>query len=206
LNGRADYFQEKVEEVSMAKTQTGSDIEKKEPKDQSQHDEPESQQPLQNDGCPECRIKVTQINNLELELRSQEIRARQDGEAACMNEWNLANAQVDEVRKELSHRINELEAQQSSQVSTSGDPGAQPRSTHYYCDDCSYLQMKLREARQKSKDLDDKCYRRKCKILGLEDRLDKARDDSTILREDLNAANAEIARLRAKLGLRTSKS
>jgi hypothetical protein len=66
--------------------------------------------------------------------------------------------------------------------------------------------MELREARQKSKDLDDKCYRRKYKILGLEDRLDKARDDSTILREDLNAANAEIARLRAKLGLRTSKS
>jgi polyhydroxyalkanoate synthesis regulator phasin len=149
---------------------------------------------------------VAQINNLDLELRSQEIRARQDEEAACMHEWSLAKAQVDEVRKELSNRINELEAQQSGQISTSEDPESQPRSTRYYCDDCSYLQMKLREAKQKSRDLDDKCDRRKYQILVLEDRLDNARDDSARLREDLNAANENIARLLAKLGLRTSKS
>lgn len=139
---------------------------------------------------------MAQINNLELELRSQEIRARQDQEVACMHEWNLANAQVDEVRKELPNRINELEVQQSGQISTSED---------YYCDGCSYLQMKLRGAKQKSRDLDDKCDRRRYQMLGLEDRLDKARDDSAILQEDLNAANEEIARLRAKLGLRISK-
>jgi hypothetical protein len=70
----------------MAKTQTGSDIEKKEPKDQSKSNDQESQQSPQSDGCPECRIKVAKINNLELELRDQEERAKQHEEAACMHE------------------------------------------------------------------------------------------------------------------------
>jgi hypothetical protein len=199
-------FQEKAEESSITKTQTGfTDIEEEEQKGQSYLNKPENQWPHQDGGCPECCIKVAQINNLESELRGQEERARQDKEAACMHEWTLANAHVDEVRKELSTRINELEAQQSGQTSTPEGPGAQPRSTHYDCDNCLYLQMKLMEAKRKGRELDDMCERRKYKIRGLEYRLDSAQDDSAILRVDLNAANEEIARLRAKLGLRTSK-
>jgi uncharacterized coiled-coil DUF342 family protein len=132
-------------------------------------------------------------------------KAKQHEEAACMDEWNLANAHVDDVRKELSNQINELEAQQSGQISTSESQTSQPRAIHYYCDDCLYLQMELREARQKSRDLDDKLRYRKQQIRGLEYQVDKAQEEGSVLRQDLDEANKEISRLRAELGIRTSK-
>jgi hypothetical protein len=74
-NGRADWLQKKVEDaVSMAKSQPGSDIGKEEQKPQGQLDKSESQQPPQEDGCPECRIKMARINDLEMELENQEKR------------------------------------------------------------------------------------------------------------------------------------
>jgi hypothetical protein len=189
----------------MLESQTGSDIEEKDQKHQSQLDGPESQQPPQNGGCPHCLIKTSQIDNLELELRDQEEKARRHEEAAMRHERNLANAHVIEVRKELSNRINELEAQQSGQTSTSEDSEDQHRSTYYYCDHCCVLRMKLGKAREQIRDSEDKSSRRKVQICVLRDRVDMAREDSGILREDLNAANEEIARLRASLSLRTSK-
>jgi chromosome segregation ATPase len=203
-NGRADWFQKKAEDaVSMAKSQP--DIGKEEQNPQGQLDKLESQQPSQDDGCPECRIKMARINDLEMELKNQEEKAKQHEEAACMHEWHLANAHVDEVRKELSNRINELEGQQSGQISTSESATSQPRPTHYYCDDCLYLQMELREARQKSRDLDDKLRYRKQRIRGLEYQVNKAQEEGSVLRQDLDEANREISRLRAELGIRTSK-
>jgi chromosome segregation ATPase len=189
----------------VPKSQTGSDIEKQDQKHQSQHDESESQQPPENGTCRECRVKMAQIDNLELELEDQEGKARRHEEAAIRHERRLANAHVIGVRQELSTRINELEAQQSGQTSTSEDPRIQHRSAYYYCDDCCHLQMKLGKAREKIRDSEDKASRRKDEIRGLKYWLDEARERSRELREDLNAANEEIARLRAELGLRTSK-
>jgi hypothetical protein len=189
----------------MPKSQTESDIEKQDQKHQSQLDEPENQQPPENGACRECRVKMAQTDNLELELRDQEEKARRNEEAAIRHERSLANAHVIEVRKELSNRINELEAQQSGQTSTSEDPEVQHRSTYYYCDHCCFLRMKLSKAREKIRDSEDKASCRKDQIRGLKYWLDEAREGSRVLREDLNTANEEIARLRASLGLRTSK-
>jgi hypothetical protein len=205
-NTRADQFQEKPEDaVSMPKPQTGSHIEKQDQKHESQLDEPESQQTPENGACRDCRVKMAQIDNLELELRDQGEKAKRREEAAITKERHAQSAYVDEVRKELSTRINELEAQQSGQIGTSEHPVAQPRPTHYYCEDCCWWQMELKAAREKIRDSERKVSRRKDQIRGLEYEVDESQERSRVLREDLNAVNEEIARLRAELGLRTSK-
>jgi hypothetical protein len=203
---KADWFQEKTEDaVLVPKLQAGSDIDKKEHMLQSQLNQPEIQQPPENGTCRECRVKMAQIDNLELELIDQEGKARRHEEAAITKERHAQSAYVDEVRKKLSTRINELEAQQSGQIGTSEHPVAQRRPTHYYCEDCCWWQMELKEARGKIRDSERKASRRKDQFCGLEYQLDESQARSRVLREDLNAANEEIARLRAELGLRTSK-
>jgi hypothetical protein len=148
---------------------------------------------------------MSQIDDLELELRDQEEKARRHEEAALAKEWQSQSAYVDEVRKQLSTRINELEAQQSGQISISEHPTAQPRPTQYYCEDCCWWQMELRGATQKSQDFGDKCRLRKTQLRGMDYRLDKVQEEARLLQKDLDAANREVTRLRAELGLRTSK-
>lgn len=187
----------------MAKSQP--DIGKEEQKPQRQLDESEKQQPPQDDGCPECRIKMARINDLEMELRNQEEKARQHENAAIWHERDLAETYTLDIRKELSNRINELEAQQSGQISTSESATSQPRPAYYYCEECRCVQMELHKAKQQIRDSEYEARHRDRKIRVLDYQFKDAQEEGRVLRQDLNEANREISRLRAELGRRTSK-
>lgn len=180
----------------MTKLQPGSDIEKKEQELEGKTDGSKSPQHPQDGGCPDCHTKMVWIGELEMRLTDQEEIARQQVEAAVMRQQDLSK---------LSSRINELEAQQSGQASTLEDPASRPLPPHYYCSDCSWTQKKLYDAKQKNRELEREVERRKQKAYALGYEVDKARDDREVLRQRLDEANIEIARLRAQLGPRTSK-
>jgi len=142
-----------------------------------------------------------------MRLVDQEEIARQFEEKSRQYEERFR--QQEEVHQrdlaELSSRINELEAQQSGQVSTLEDPASRPLPPRYYCSDCSWTQKKLYDAKQKNRELEREVERRKQKAYALGYEVDLARDEREVLRQRLDEANIEIARLRAQLGSRTSK-
>lgn len=207
-SGRADYLQKGTEDaVSVTELQPGSDIEKKEQELQGQIDGPKSRQHLEDSGCPDCQTKKEWTRELEMRLMDQEEIARHYEEKARQHEDRVR--QQEEVRQrdlaDLSCRINELEAQQFDQASASENPVSQPLAPHYYCNDCSWTQRQLHDAKQRSRDLEGEVMRRKSTIRALEYEVHRARDECEVLRQRLDEADIEIARLRAQLGPRTSK-
>jgi len=190
----------------VTESQPGSDIEKKKHKPQGQADGLEIQQPPEYGGCPECHVKTARIRELEMRLMDQEEEARQHEKAAIMHQQDLAGAHVVEVRKQLSSQINELEAQQSGQASTSGENTAsRPLPPDYYCDDCSWTRKQLSDAEDKSRMFRREFEIREWTIRHLEHNRDQARDERKVLQQRLDEANVEISRLWAQLGPRTSK-
>ena len=148
---------------------------------------------------------MARINDLEMELRNQEEKAKQHEEVAIRHERDLAKTSTLVVRKELSNRIDELEAQQSGQTSASEGSEVQQRPAYYYCGECSYLQMRLHKAKQEIRDSEYKTRLRDQKIRVMDYQFKDAQEEGRVLRQDLNEANREISRLRAELGRRTSK-
>lgn len=202
-SGRTDCLQKGTEDaVSMTESQPGSDIEKKEQELQGRIDGPKSRQYPGGGGRPDCQTKKKWTRELEMRLMDQEEKARHYEEKARQHEDRVR--QQEEVHQrhlaDLSCRINELEAQQSGQASASENSVSQPLPPHYYCNDCSWTQRKLHDAKQKSRGLEGQVRHCERTIRTLEYEVYQARDEREVLRQRLDEADIGIARLRAQPG------
>jgi chromosome segregation ATPase len=122
--------------------------------------------------CPHCSSMKRQIIGLKRRLRE----AKRD--ATPLSPLSSPSGQSANA------------PEQSPSGSPSNQSADAPEQSPPNCDDCLYLTMKLRKAKQQSKDFEDKLRVKKDQIRGCHYEIDKTRDE-------LAEANKEIERLKS---------
>jgi hypothetical protein len=110
---------------------------------------------------------------------------------ACNNCYNMRKRIV-----ELNKKLREAKRNAIPDSPLGSAPSGESAD---YCDNCMYLTMQLREARQRSRDFEDKLSVKKNQIRSCHYQIDKAQDN-------LAKANEEIQRLQSEVNSSSPKS